>query len=58
MNIKVEEIYQRKNMEDKRKKIRLEEQSLGPTFKCYEFQKENRENRKEIPPHGNPGLLS
>lgn len=54
MNIKVEEIYQRKNMEDKRKKIRLEEQSLGPTFKCYEFQKENRENRKEIPQHGNP----
>lgn len=38
-------------MEDKRKKIRLEEQSLGPTFKCYEFQKENR---KVISQHGNP----
>lgn len=43
MKSKIEEIYQRKDMEDKREKIRLEEQSLGPTFKSYEFQKQNPE---------------
>ena len=33
MKVKVGEIYQRKDMEDKREKIILEKQSIGPRFK-------------------------